>query len=29
MSLDDLDKTMLDYAEVVRSGTADGQGWPE
>jgi carbonyl reductase 1 len=29
MSLDDLDKTMRDYASAVRSGAAAGQGWPE
>jgi NAD(P)-dependent dehydrogenase (short-subunit alcohol dehydrogenase family) len=29
MSLDDLDKTMRDYADAVRSGTAAGQDWPE
>jgi NAD(P)-dependent dehydrogenase (short-subunit alcohol dehydrogenase family) len=29
MSLDDLDKTMSDYAEAVSSGTAEEQGWPE
>jgi carbonyl reductase 1 len=29
MSLDDLDKTMRDYADAVRSGAAAGQGWPE
>jgi carbonyl reductase 1 len=29
MSLDDLDQTMRDYADAVRSGAAAGQGWPE
>jgi len=29
MSLDDLDHTMRDYADAVRSGAAAGQGWPE
>ena len=29
MSLDDLDQTMRDYGDAVRSGAAAGQGWPE
>lgn len=29
MSLGDLDQTMRDYADAVRSGAAAGQGWPE
>jgi carbonyl reductase 1 len=29
MSLDDLDQTMREYADAVRSGGAAGQGWPE
>lgn len=29
MSLDNLDQTMRDYADAVRSGAAAGQGWPE
>ena len=29
MSLDDLDTTMRDYAEAVRSGADAAQGWPE
>jgi carbonyl reductase 1 len=29
MSLGDLDQTMRDYADAVRSGAASGQGWPE
>lgn len=29
MSLSDLDQTMRDYADAVRSGAAAEQGWPE
>ena len=29
MSIDDLDKTMREYAAAVRSGAAAAQGWPE
>ena len=29
MTLDDVDRVMLDYAAAVRSGTAVKQGWPE
>jgi len=29
MSLGDLDQTVRDYADAVRSGAAAGQGWPE
>ena len=29
LSLENLDQTMRDYADAVRSGAAAGQGWPE
>jgi NAD(P)-dependent dehydrogenase (short-subunit alcohol dehydrogenase family) len=29
MNLDDLDQTMRDYADAVRSGVAAAEGWPE
>jgi len=29
MSIDDLDKTMREYAAAVRSGAAAAQGWPD
>lgn len=29
MNLDDLDQTMRDYADAVRSGAAAAEGWPE